>query len=564
MIELPPGTPVGKYEIVRKIATGGMAEIYLSRARGTAGFEKLVVLKRILPHLASDPSFVQMFLDEARLAATLQHPNIADVYDVGDADGAYFFTMEFVHGQDVRTIRLAERARGQRVPLAIALSIVHGTLAALDYAHDRRGPDGAPIGLVHRDVSSSNVLVSYDGAIKLVDFGIARANSGQHKTRTGTLKGKIPYMSPEQARGQAMDRRSDLFSLGVVLYELTVGRRPFRGDSDFAILEKIVHVGATPPSQVVQGYPAELEAIVMTLLARDPAQRYATGEDAMHALEQVIARHQLWLSPKAVGKYMRGLFASQITAWERAVQQGVPLVDHLAATMAGQKHRSDLLTPPSAFPAVAPASMDDDDVVDDLGADVGDGAGSFGAEASRPVTRPIGPMPAMPAIAATPAMPAAPRSRAALWLAASFAVAAVAASVAAVLVFGGVVGDRGGDGAPSAAASAPVTTAPAASAPAASAPTAHASPTTTPVTSAPATSSTATTTASTTTTAPAVPAASATTAGPHAATPAHPATTSARHPASAHPATAPPGTPATTTTTPPANWDPNSPFLPGQ
>ena len=216
--ELPAGTLLGKYEIVRKLATGGMAEIYLARIRGTAGFEKLVVLKRILPNVAEDPTFVHMFLDEARLAATLQHPNIADVYDVGDADGVYFFTMEYVHGQDVRAIKIASRKSGEPVPVAIALAIVYGIASALDYAHTRKGPDGLPLGLVHRDVSTSNILVSYDGAVKLVDFGIARAAGAQHKTLTGTLKGKIPYMSPEQCKGLPLDARSDLFSLGVVLY----------------------------------------------------------------------------------------------------------------------------------------------------------------------------------------------------------------------------------------------------------------------------------------------------------------------------------------------------------
>ena len=352
--ELPSGAVVGKYEIIRKIATGGMAELYLARARGTAGFEKLVVLKRILPHVAEDPTFVRMFLDEARLAATLQHPNIADVYDVGESEGAYFFTMEYVHGHDVRSIRIAERNREQRVPLGIALAIVHGTIAALDYAHEKTGPDGQLLGLVHRDVSSSNVLVSYDGAVKLVDFGIARATSSQHKTRTGTLKGKIPYMSPEQARGVPLDRRSDLFSLGVILYELTAGRRPFRGDTDFVILDQIVHHGAKPPSTIVADYPPELEAIVMKLLERDPNQRYATGDDATQALEQFVSKHQLWTSPKVISRYMRTLFADQLASWKVAEQRGITLGEHIAETVTPIGRRSEeLVTPPSAFPAVS-------------------------------------------------------------------------------------------------------------------------------------------------------------------------------------------------------------------
>ena len=181
--EIPRGTTLGKYEILRKIATGGMAEIYLACVRGQAGFEKVVVLKRILPHFAADPKFVQMFLDEARLAATLRHPNIGDVYDVGEVDGTLFFTMEYIHGQDVRSIRVAARKRNERVPLAVALAIVQGTASALQCAHQKTSADGRALGLVHRDVSASNVIVSYDGAIKLLDFGIARANDREHKTQ---------------------------------------------------------------------------------------------------------------------------------------------------------------------------------------------------------------------------------------------------------------------------------------------------------------------------------------------------------------------------------------------
>jgi serine/threonine protein kinase len=349
--EIPVGSFVGKYEILRRIAVGGMAEIYLARARGTAGFEKLVVLKRILPGVAADPTFVQMFLDEARLAATLQHPNIADVYDVGEEEGAYFFTMEFVHGQDVRAIRHEIRKRGDNVPLAVGLAIVHGVASALDYAHDKTGPDGKKLGLVHRDVSSSNVLVSYDGAIKLVDFGIARATVSQHKTQTGTLKGKIPYMSPEQCQGLVLDRRSDLFSLGVLLYELTVGKRPFRGESEFAIMDQIVYKGTARPSEVVAGYPLELEAIVLRLLERDPEKRYASADEVIHDLDTFMAANHLWLSAKQVGKFMRLLFADRIRALEEAESKGIPFVQHVATTITSQSQRSEAYTPGSALNA---------------------------------------------------------------------------------------------------------------------------------------------------------------------------------------------------------------------
>jgi serine/threonine protein kinase len=354
--ELPLGASVGKYEILRKIATGGMAEIYLACVRGTAGFEKLVVLKRILPQLAEDPKFVQMFLDEARLASTLHHPNIADVYDVGEADGQYFFTMEFVHGHDVRTLRHEMQKRNEPLPLAVALAIIHGAASALDHAHDRRGPDGQLLGLVHRDVSASNVMVSYDGAVKLLDFGIARVRSATHTTQAGTLKGKVPYMSPEQCKGMPVDRRSDLFSLGVVLYELTVGHRPFRGDSDYAIMDQIVYHGAPPPSSAVNGYPAELEAIVMKCLERAPKARYTTGDELLEELDAFTRQAGQWISPKQVGKYMRTVFADRVKAWQEAEAAGVPFMQHVTESITSHSQQSDVQTPPSVGPALLEAT----------------------------------------------------------------------------------------------------------------------------------------------------------------------------------------------------------------
>jgi serine/threonine protein kinase len=358
LFDLPGGTRLGKYEILRKLAVGGMAEIYLARMTGTAGFEKLVVIKRILPTVANDPKFVQMFLDEARLAATLQHPNIADVYEVGEHEDSPFFAMEFIHGQDVRSIRIAARDRKERIPLAIALAIVHGTASALDYAHDRCGLDGKNLGLVHRDVSSSNILVSYEGAIKLIDFGIARASASSHKTQTGTLKGKIPYMAPEQCRGMPLDRRSDLFSLGIVLYELTVGRRPFRGENDFAIMDQIVHSDAPPPSDTTRNYPPELEAIVMRMLARRPEHRYQSAEEMLHDLDPFLQQHRLWVSPKPLSKYMRTVFADRIDAIDRALEDGVTLSQHLASIQSSESAASVMLTPPSGFPPVVPLSQE--------------------------------------------------------------------------------------------------------------------------------------------------------------------------------------------------------------
>jgi serine/threonine protein kinase len=316
--DLKQGASLGRYEIIRKLAVGGMAEIYLARVRGTAGFEKLVVLKRISPVVADDQGFVQMFLDEARLAATLRHPNIADVFDVGTEDSSYYFAMEFIHGQDARSIRLEANERGKQIPLEVALAITSGTSYALAYAHAKTGPSG-PLDIVHRDVSPSNILVSYDGAVKLVDFGIARAEiRTTAKTRTGMLKGKVPYMSPEQTRGQVLDRRSDIFSLGTVLYEMTCGVRPFEGHSEYDTLETIVSARCERPSALVPGYLPELERIVLRMLARDPVDRYQTADDVLADLEKLFSDAGLLVSERVVAKYMREMFAGEIEEWEQA------------------------------------------------------------------------------------------------------------------------------------------------------------------------------------------------------------------------------------------------------
>ena len=289
-----------------------MAEIYLGRVRGTAGFDKLVAIKRILPFVALDSSFVEMFLAEARLAATLRHPNIADVFDVGIEDGSHFFAMEYIHGQDLRSIRLEAEGMRRVVPLEIALAIISGIASALAYAHAKTGPNG-PLNLVHRDISPSNILVSFDGAVKLVDFGIARAESNPRSTitRTGQLKGKIPYMSPEQCRAKQMDGRADLFSLGIVFYELTTGQRPFDGKGDFDTLERIVHGNMRPPSEIIASYPEALEQIVMRMLANKRSSRYQNADALLQDIEHLQSEQGWFVSAFNVGKYMRDLFPEE-------------------------------------------------------------------------------------------------------------------------------------------------------------------------------------------------------------------------------------------------------------
>ncbi|HEX4460669.1 MAG TPA: serine/threonine-protein kinase, partial [Polyangia bacterium] len=220
---------LGDYEILKRLAVGGMAEIFLARVRKLTGFQKMVVIKRILPQLAQNTDFVEMFLDEARIAATLEHPHIVQTYDVGMIDDSYYIAMEYLHGEDVRSIMRAVNTRLQAPPIEQALHIIISAAAGLHYAHEKVGFDGAPLDIVHRDVSPQNLIVTYEGSVKLLDFGIAKASNRLRETRVGTLKGKVPYMSPEQCRSEQLDRRSDIYSLGILMWELTLSRRLYRG-----------------------------------------------------------------------------------------------------------------------------------------------------------------------------------------------------------------------------------------------------------------------------------------------------------------------------------------------
>jgi serine/threonine protein kinase len=332
----PKGQRLGKYQLIRRLAVGGMAEIYLAQASGLEGFEKLIVIKRILPQHALDPQLRRMFLDEARLMATLTHPHITQVYDVGNDGDAPFFAMEYVHGANLREImHAAARAAGQdhaarELPLQHALAILTAAAAGLHFAHEQTGPKGEPLHIVHRDVSPSNVLVTYGGSVKVSDFGIAKWSSQRTQTQEGALKGKFAYMSPEQCRGVALDRRSDVFALGTLLYELTTGNPPFRAASDYEILNRIVN-GELPAPTLSEGlYPAELERIVRRALALLPGDRYPTAQALQLDLEAFARGEGLVLSTVAVGEYMHTLFAHRIAEWQRAQQSGKSLKQHLA------------------------------------------------------------------------------------------------------------------------------------------------------------------------------------------------------------------------------------------
>ena len=306
-------TRIGKYRIVRQIAQGGMAEIYLATSTGIEGFEKLCVLKRILPLLAGNQEFVQMFLDEARIAASLLHSNIAQVFDIGEDKGSYYFVMEFLRGEDVRHILQSSVKMKTFVPFEHVVTIITGTCAGLHYAHELKGKDGKPLSIVHRDISPQNVFVTHDGSVKLCDFGIAKSAAQLTETRVGTLKGKIRYMSPEQCQSEPLDRRSDVFALSIVLWELVTLRRLFSGKSDFDVFKAIVESPIPRPSAFRPDIHEGLESIIMKGLARDREERFQSAQDMQIAIEDWSRAERVRTSPVRLAQFMAQLFPAIVS-----------------------------------------------------------------------------------------------------------------------------------------------------------------------------------------------------------------------------------------------------------
>ena len=294
--------------LLRQLAIGGMAEVYLARQSGPGGFEKECVIKRILPSLAVDSQFVQMFLDEARIAARLTHPHIVQIFDFGEVGNHdYFIAMEYVRGVDLQVVLEAERARQGRIPLAVALRVIAHVAEGLDAAHRATDGRGQALGIVHRDVTPSNVIVSFDGVAKICDFGIAKAVAKNGKTEVGVIKGKMPYMSPEQVQGQELDSRSDLFSLGTLLYELTVGKKPFDGTNPAEISLKVLHDVPTPPTIVLDRFPPALEEIITRALAKRAADRYQTARELQGAIDEFLVGSGIRCTSHDVAAYLDAL-----------------------------------------------------------------------------------------------------------------------------------------------------------------------------------------------------------------------------------------------------------------
>lgn len=340
----------GKYLLVDKIGTGGMAELYLAKQTGLKGFEKVLAIKRILPHLTQDTEFVNMFINEAKLAALLSHQNIVQIFDLGNVDGTYYIAMEYVMGKDLRTVLRKRRENKTRIPMDLALRISSRVCSGLDYAHRKKDFSGNDLDIVHRDVSPQNILISYEGEVKIVDFGIAKAASSGSETKAGVLKGKLAYMAPEQAWGKAIDRRTDVFATGVVLYEMLTGERPFKATSDFDLLEKVRETQFEPPSKLNPEIYPELEAAVMKALAKDPADRYQTTSEMELALETLIVNKGYGLSSLNLSQYISALFKEEMELDTQRFQMATTI--NLSETVVGRTVRHS--TPPKTATEEAP------------------------------------------------------------------------------------------------------------------------------------------------------------------------------------------------------------------
>jgi serine/threonine protein kinase len=339
--------PFGKYYLLERINVGGMAEVFKAKATGVEGFERLVAVKRILPSIAEDEEFITMFVDEAKIAVQLTHANIAQIFDLGRVDGSFFIALEYVHGKDMRAIFNRARQRGELLPIPLSCYVIMKACEGLDYEHNKNDPAGTFLNLVHRDVSPQNVLVSYEGEVKIVDFGIAKVVNKSGRTQAGILKGKFGYMSPEQVQGLEIDRRSDVFGVGICLYELLTGERLFVAESDFATLEKVRAVDIMPPSTYNRRIPEELEQIVLRALARDREDRYQTALQLHDDLQAFMHTGANLFSRKELSGYMHRVFAEEIdkeSARDREYAHLEPIAD--------DEQGSGL----SAFSAVAPVN----------------------------------------------------------------------------------------------------------------------------------------------------------------------------------------------------------------
>ena len=283
--------PQQRYRVVERLASGGMAEVFLAESAGIEGFKKQVAIKRVLPSLSEKKRFIAMFLDEARLSASLSHSNVAQVFDIGVGDNAYFIVMEYVDGADLKAVIEYMRKSGQAFPVEAACYIASKICEGLTYAHELCGPDGQPMHIIHRDMSPPNVLITKHGEVKIVDFGLAKAASQLEKSEAGVIKGKFGYLSPEAAQGREIDHRTDIFAVGIILWEMLSGRRLFLGDTDFGTVKMVQQAKIPDLRELNPAVPEELVNILTRSLAREPAARYGSARDFGRELTSFLFRH---------------------------------------------------------------------------------------------------------------------------------------------------------------------------------------------------------------------------------------------------------------------------------
>jgi len=292
----------------KRLAMGGMGEIWLAERKGISGFSKRVVIKTILEAFSDDPDLVEMFLQEGRIAAGFTHPNIAQTYDLGQVEYTYYIAMEHVHGHDLRDLLISNIDLGLHIPLNLVLRIMAESCEGLNYAHSWKDDEGTPAGIVHRDISPHNILVTFDGGVKIVDFGIAKVSHHASRTRSGVLKGKYSYMSPEQVRGKDVDGRADIFALGVVMYETVTGRRLFKRESEMSTLDAVLKADVPSPTRIDQSVPRSVEAIIMKALKPDPSMRFQTAREMQLVIEETMLSEKLTASSAHLSAYMHEVF----------------------------------------------------------------------------------------------------------------------------------------------------------------------------------------------------------------------------------------------------------------
>jgi serine/threonine protein kinase/Tfp pilus assembly protein PilF len=314
----------GKYLLLDKIATGGMAELYRAKITGSLGFERLIAIKKILPHLTAEQDFVNSFIDEAKLAALLHHQNIVQIFDFGNIEDFYFIAMEFLFGKDLSHIRDKSKGKGLPLNLEHALYITSRICEGLDFAHHMKDVQGNPLNIIHRDISPPNILITYSGDVKIVDFGIAKAASRSNITKVGMIKGKVFYMSPEQAEGKAIDHRSDIFSTGILLYEMITNKRMFEGEA-LEVISRVREAQFEPLERVVGDLPPRVYDILHRSLAKDPDQRYQSNGEMLSDLEECMYQSSFRPAARGLAQYMRELFEEEIAAEEQIIREAAQI-----------------------------------------------------------------------------------------------------------------------------------------------------------------------------------------------------------------------------------------------